>query len=230
LIARLGSRGSRFGQNAVFQICSQPDEKGRRMVERYTREAWQKQFNARPDWDAAFRDGEWDYLSSLGEMPRYALIAGYVRKFKPNGTVLDAGCGQAILLDHLDVGLIAYSGFDVSETAIAEARQRAPRARLSICSVEEYQTDRTATFDVIVFNEVLPHVDDPLGTLDRFISILNPEGLVIISLYQNTDQQSRATVLTRILEDEISAGRYSVLTRSRVENGDGLKWAIYCVR
>lgn len=163
-------------------------------------------------------------------MPRYALIAGYIRKFKRNGAVLDAGCGQGILFEYLDGSSIAYSGSDVSETAIAGARQRAPGAQLSVCSVEGYQTDRTVTFDVIVFNEVLPHVEDPLGTLDRFISILNPEGLVIVSLYQNVDQQAKATVLTRILENEIYAGRYSVLAKSRVENGDELKWAIYCVR
>jgi 2-polyprenyl-3-methyl-5-hydroxy-6-metoxy-1,4-benzoquinol methylase len=200
------------------------------MLERYTREAWQKQFNARADWDATFRDGQWDYLAGLGEMPRYVSIAGYIRRFKRNGMVLDAGCGQGILFDHLDVDSVAYSGFDVSETAIAAARRRAPGAQLWVCSVEAYQIDRTTTFDVIVFNEVLPHVEDPFGTLDRFISMLNPEGLVIISLYQNKDQQSKATVLTRLLENEISAGRYSVLAKSTVENQDGMKWAIYCLR
>jgi 2-polyprenyl-3-methyl-5-hydroxy-6-metoxy-1,4-benzoquinol methylase len=200
------------------------------MVERYTREAWRKQFNTVQDWDAMFRDGKWDYLSSLGEVPRYASIAGYIRKFKRNGTVLDAGCGQGVLFDYLDAGSIAYSGFDVSETAIVQARQRAPEAQLSVCSVDAYQTDRTVTFDVIVFNEVLPHVEDPLGTLDRFIGILNPDGLVIISLYQNREQQAKAPVLTRILENEISAGRYSVLAKSSVENGDEMKWAVYCVR
>jgi 2-polyprenyl-3-methyl-5-hydroxy-6-metoxy-1,4-benzoquinol methylase len=101
-----------------------------------------------------------------------------------------------------------------------QARQRAPGAQLSVCSVDEYKTDKTTTFDVIVFNEVLPHVDDPLGSLDRFISILNAEGLVIISLYQNKDQQAKPVVLTEMLENEISAGRYSVLAKSRVENGD----------
>ena len=156
------------------------------------------------------------------------LIAGYIRKFKRSGTVLDAGCGQGILFDHLNGDVITYSGFDVSETAIAEARRRAPQARLSVCSVGEYRTDET--FDVIVFNEVLPHVDDPLGTLDRFITILKPEGLVIISLYQNPKPQARPTVLTRILENEISLDRYTMLAKARVENGAGLKWAIYCVR
>jgi 2-polyprenyl-3-methyl-5-hydroxy-6-metoxy-1,4-benzoquinol methylase len=200
------------------------------MLERYAREAWQQQFNGRADWDATFRNGQWDHLSSLGEMPRYALIAGYIRKFKRDGMVLDAGCGQGILFDYLDVGSIAYSGFDVSEAAIARARRRAPEAQLSVCSVEEYQTDRTMTFDVIVFNEVLPHVEDPLGTLDRFISILNPEGLVVISLYQNKDQQAKPNVLTRLLENEVRAGMYSVLAKSTVENEDELKWTIYCVR
>jgi 2-polyprenyl-3-methyl-5-hydroxy-6-metoxy-1,4-benzoquinol methylase len=201
------------------------------MIGRYTREAWQKQFGAGADWDATFRSGYWDYLSSIGQMPRYALIAGYVRKFKRHGTVLDAGCGQGVLFDYLDAGSTAYCGFDVSETAIAEARRRAPAVELSVCSVVDYQAASARTFDVIVLNEVLPHVDDPLGILDCFIRMLNPDGLVILSLYQNTDRQARATVLTGILENEISAGRYSVLAHCTVENGDDRKrWVIYCLR
>jgi 2-polyprenyl-3-methyl-5-hydroxy-6-metoxy-1,4-benzoquinol methylase len=197
------------------------------MVERYTSEAW-PELNPTLDWDAAFRNGRYDYLSGLGEMPRYALIAGYIRKFKRNGTVLDAGCGQGILLDHLDVDAITYSGFDVSETAIAEARRRAPGAQLSVRRVEDYRADRT--FDFIVFNEVLQCVHDPLGTLDRYVTALTPGGFVIISLYQNPEPQARPTVLTRILEHEISINRYPILAKARVENADGLKWAIYCVR
>jgi 2-polyprenyl-3-methyl-5-hydroxy-6-metoxy-1,4-benzoquinol methylase len=200
------------------------------MVGQYTPEAWRKLFKACPDWDATFRNGQWDYLSGVGETPRYALIAGYVRRLKRNATVLDAGCGQGILFDYLDVGASAYSGFDASETAIGQARQRAPRAQLAVCSVEEYRTDRTTTFDVVVFNEILPQVADPFGTLDRFIGILNPEGFVIISLYQNRDQRSKPAVLTSLLEREIAAGRYSVLAKSKVENEDELRWTIYCVR
>ena len=192
------------------------------------RAMWQKQSGTAFGWDATFRNGQWDYLASLGEMPRYALIAGYIRHFARTGAVLDAGCGQGILFEHLDDRSVAYSGFDVSATAIAEARRRAPGARLSVCSADEYQPD--GRFDVVVFNEVLPHVDDPLGTLDRFIHFLNPQGLVILSLYQSRDQQAKAVVLTGMLENEIAIGRYAVLAKSTVENEAELKWTIYCLR
>jgi 2-polyprenyl-3-methyl-5-hydroxy-6-metoxy-1,4-benzoquinol methylase len=207
-----------------------PKNGGCSVVERYTRAAWETQYSQIEDWDAMFRLGQWDYLTTVSELPRYALIAGYIHKFKGNGAVLDAGCGEGVLIDYLDAGRISYSGFDISETAITRARKRSSEARLSICSVDDYDTDGTNTYDVIVFNEVLPHVSDPITTLDRFIRILNPGGLAILSLYQNIDERANARILTRMLEVELAAGKYTLLARATVENEREMKWSVYCLR
>ena len=198
--------------------------------ERYTPEVWKRLYNPIANWDATFRRGQWDYLSTTSELPRYAIIAGFIRALKPTGVVLDAGCGEGILIDHLDVGRSRYVGFDLSETAIRRAQKRSNYVTLSVCSVDDFDTNRQALFDVVVFNEVLPHVNDPIGTLDRFVRSLTPDGFAIISLYQSSDEKSNARILTHLLDIEIAAGRYTVMDLVSVENGDKLKWSVYRLR
>jgi 2-polyprenyl-3-methyl-5-hydroxy-6-metoxy-1,4-benzoquinol methylase len=199
--------------------------------ERYTREAWQQQYNPIGDWDDTFRRGQWAHLAGKAEIPHYALIAGYAHKLIGSGRVLDAGCGEGVLIDYLDLGRLDYVGFDISETAISRARLRSPKARLLVTSVDEFQTDRAPGYDAIIFNEVLPAVQDPLGVLDRFLDILNPNGIAIISLYQSPDEQANARILTRMLEAELALERYTVVAKAvATSSREPMTWNIYCLQ
>jgi 2-polyprenyl-3-methyl-5-hydroxy-6-metoxy-1,4-benzoquinol methylase len=199
--------------------------------ERYTPEAWQQQYNPIRDWDDMFRRGQWDHLAGNAEIPRYALIAGYVRKLIGKGRVLDAGCGEGVLIDYLDLGRLEYVGFDISETAIARARLRAPDARLLISGIDEFPIDQERPYDTIIFNEVLPAVQDPLGVLDRFLDVLNPDGIAIVSLYQSSDEQANARILTRMLEAELALERYTIVAKAVVTSSrEQMTWNVYCLR
>jgi 2-polyprenyl-3-methyl-5-hydroxy-6-metoxy-1,4-benzoquinol methylase len=199
--------------------------------ERYTREAWQQQYNPIDDWDDMFRRGQWDHLAGKAEIPHYALIAGYAHKLIGRGRVLDAGCGEGVLIDYLDLGRLDYVGFDISETAISRARQRAPSARLLISGIDEFPIDQERPYDAIIFNEVLPAVRDPLATLDRFCGILEPGGVAIISLYQNPDERANAKILTRMLEAELALGRYTVVAKAvATSSEEQMTWNVYCLR
>ena len=78
-----------------------------------------------PTWDAEYTSGRWCFLHGAGEHGHYALIAGYVHRhlsLGPEGTVLDVGCGEAILFNYLwglDPG--SYLGCDLSAVAIDSA-------------------------------------------------------------------------------------------------------------
>lgn len=72
--------------------------------------------------DRAYRDGAYAYLDSIAMVARMATIAGYLHRLGAR-SVLDLGCGTAELLAHLDAG-IEYVGVDLSEAAIAQARDR----------------------------------------------------------------------------------------------------------
>jgi 2-polyprenyl-3-methyl-5-hydroxy-6-metoxy-1,4-benzoquinol methylase len=199
--------------------------------ERYTREAWQQQYNPIGDWDEMFRRGEWDHLAGKPEIPHYALIAGYAHKLIGRGRLLDAGCGEGVLIDYLDHGRLDYVGFDISETAISRARLRSPSARLLVSSIDEFPLDQERPIDAIIFNEVLPAVQDPLGVLDRFLDILNAGGIAIVSLYQSPDERANARILTRMLETELALERYTVVAKAVVTSSrEQMTWNVYCLR
>jgi SAM-dependent methyltransferase len=199
--------------------------------ERYTREAWQQQYNPIDDWDGMFRRGQWDHLAGKVEIPHYALIAGYAHKLVGSGRVLDAGCGEGVLIDYLDLGRLDYVGFDISETAISRARLRAPGARLLISGIDEFPIDQERPYDAIIFNEVLYTLRDPMGAFDRFRGILRPGGIAIVSLYQNPDERANAKIFTRMLEAELALGRYTVVAKAvATSSEEQLTWNVYCLR
>ena len=79
-------------------------------------------------WDKEYAAGEWSKLGNLDEMPRYALVAGYIRTFSPAANVLDVGCGEGNLSRWLfESGCRPYMGVDVSRIAINEARARSSK-------------------------------------------------------------------------------------------------------
>jgi 2-polyprenyl-3-methyl-5-hydroxy-6-metoxy-1,4-benzoquinol methylase len=181
-----------------------------------------------------FRAGQWNYLASVAEAPRYALIAGYLHRLAtPPGSdpvrVLDAGCGEGILADHLDPARIALTGFDPSPTAIARAQAR-PGIWL-VAGVDPIPVPPSARFHAIVFNEVLPALPDPIGTLARYRALLEPGGMFILSLFQSPDEQANARILTRMLEAELAAGALEAIARASVTDSfSGLTWNLTCLR
>lgn len=198
--------------------------------ERYTPESWRRQYSPVPDWDATFRNGQWNNLGSLNQTARHAVVAGYIHKLVPQGHVLDAGCGEGVLIDYLDKGRIQYTGFDVSPTAIERARVAYPNVDLLSCSIEEFAPPEGVLYDLVAFNDSLATLEAPIEMLDRFFSFLRPGGHVIVSQFQPPDPNANGALFTRMFEAELEAGRYPVLVRSEVLNRDtGQRWRSYCL-
>jgi 2-polyprenyl-3-methyl-5-hydroxy-6-metoxy-1,4-benzoquinol methylase len=182
------------------------------------------------NWDQTFREGKWEYLHSIAETPRYAAVAGYVHKLLRKGNLLDAGCGEGLLVDYLDINRIRYTGFDLSPTAIHRAREQYGALTFLPCSFDDFTPPGRETYDVIVFNEALTSLERPIEILNRFYAFLRPSGHIIISQFQHPDPNSNAMVFTRALGVEIAAGRYLDVTKSEVLNCEtGLRWRVYCL-
>jgi 2-polyprenyl-3-methyl-5-hydroxy-6-metoxy-1,4-benzoquinol methylase len=182
-------------------------------------------------WDDAFQAGQWDYLASLDEAPRFGIVAGYVHRLAPaNAKVLDAGCGQGTLINHLDLAKLQYFGFDPSATAVEQARQRDDRARLSVSTLEAFAGE-SGPYDLIVFSEVLSVVPDSMPLLRKFTAFLAPGGHVIISQFQGKGEAPNARAATARLEAELASGWATIVATAEASNrGTGLAWRIYCVR
>jgi 2-polyprenyl-3-methyl-5-hydroxy-6-metoxy-1,4-benzoquinol methylase len=144
-------------------------------------------------WEAQYAAGRWDFLAELSELARFSVLAGYICHLKPGGKVLDTGCGQGVLLRRLPVSCYSrYVGIDVSGSAISVAQAHGnERSTFLAADCEEYSP--AEQFDVIVFNEVLCCLRDPLHTVERYARSLNPGGLLLVSLC--TAGRGTATVL-----------------------------------
>ena len=168
-------------------------------------------------WEAQYAAGRWDFLTELSELARFSVLAGYIGYLKPGAAVLDAGCGQGILLRRLpDAYYSRYVGIDLSDNAIAVARQQQnPRSTFLTADCERYSP--TERFDVIVFNEVLICLRDPLRTVDRYVGFLNAGGLLLVSMC--TAARGSATILRQLKR------AYSTVDEVRVVHaGRNVSW------
>jgi 2-polyprenyl-3-methyl-5-hydroxy-6-metoxy-1,4-benzoquinol methylase len=168
-------------------------------------------------WDREFGAGHWDFLSSRNEMPRYAVITGYHLGLAPNATILDMGCGAGILQPWLEqAGYKQYTGVDLSAAAIEQAQARVNHTtRFITANAETYAP--TETFDLVIFNEMLYYMTDPVRVLRRYSQYLTPKGTYIISLWQCRESwrvwQKCKTSLTLLDETRVDRNGASWLIR-----------------
>jgi SAM-dependent methyltransferase len=170
-------------------------------------------------WDKQYGSGRWDYLASLQEMPRNALIVGYCGSLHRRISVLDLGCGPGLLPRLLlPLGYSAYVGVDLSDAAITRARANAPEnTEFVAADVEGYTPDRR--FDVVVLNEVLYYLKRPEVLMQRSTSFLENQGVLIVSLWDNGQGW-------RVWRQ--CANRVSVLDEVWVRNENAAWWVRLC--
>lgn len=163
----------------------------------------------RQRWERDFEAGYWSYMREVEEAPRYAVVVAYLRVLVPGGDVLDVGCGEGILLRHLNEGEMGtYLGLDLSTQAIRRARARAESGRhFAVADAEIPPVERR--WNAIVLNEVLYYLDRPLAAVARYRRMLQPEGLVIVSTYHGSP---RATGILRRLRETLPPEAESITT------------------
>jgi methionine biosynthesis protein MetW len=110
-------------------------------------------------------------------------VAGILRSFLPSGVrVLDVGCGTGSMTNIVNYGKDnIVSGIEPDETRAAIARSRGIEVFCGALT-EEYCQIQQQNFDVIILADVLEHVADPALLLDFAARLLNPGGIVLISV------------------------------------------------
>lgn len=158
-----------------------------------------------PPNDAAFWDAQVKgfFAPRLGGTfsvdARNNLIAMLVKYELPTAqSALDFGCAGGTLAPVLlSRGFSRYVGIDISQHAIAHAREHIadPRATFEVGVVEQYSG--SSPVDLIVLSEVLYYLDfATVGeTVLRLVKHLSPNGLLCVSLNLHPKSQAIQRVL-----------------------------------
>ena len=93
--------------------------------------------------------------------------------------VLEVGCGTGETAYMIALAGGHVLAIDYAESAIAEARNRHqhPNLTFEVGSLDGIR----GSFDVIVMQEVIKHLDDPAAALSRLKTHLNPDGHLIVT-------------------------------------------------
>ena len=118
--------------------------------------------------------------------------------------MLDIGCGDGILNERLAPQLYShYLGIDLSEQAISRAKALYGDSNneFLIANMEQFEPDRS--FDVIVFNECLYYVSDPVGVVQKYEAYLKDQGIFIISMYDMVVAHKIWTMLNNVYSHNV---------------------------
>lgn len=170
------------------------------------------------------RDGQrfWDANPCGGEWASYAQFAEWYAETEPYAfevlgahqwegkKVLEVGCGQGVVLNHLARKRARAYGIDMS--AVSIARTRAGARELG-CDVHVSLSDAEnlpfppESFDAVVSFGVLHHTPDTARSVAEVWRVLKPGGTAIVMLYRTGNPKWWATRAIRALSRHIDRAR-----------------------
>lgn len=112
---------------------------------------------------------------------REELILHTIRRFVGEaraGSVLDVGCGDGLFFGRLEE-FGSVEGVEFDPTGVSEDARR--RSKIHLRSFDE--TFQPATrYSIILMLDVLEHFEDPLPRLRRAIELLEPNGMLFVTV------------------------------------------------
>jgi methionine biosynthesis protein MetW len=95
--------------------------------------------------------------------------------------VLDVGCSSGnfgeVLIHEKKCEVI---GIDIDKPDVTRAQKKLTAAHVR--NIERENVDDLGTFDVVIFADVLEHLLDPIGALEKVKKILRPGGRIVFSI------------------------------------------------
>lgn len=159
----------------------------------------------RERYDAQYFDSLSDRLPFYRDIitRRYAHL---VREIAPGGRLLELGCGDGRLLQELSRDF-EVTGIDISEHAIARARERVPRAMLRVGDIAVCPTE--VRYDIVLALNVLEHLPDPEAVMLRVHEMLSEGGEFVFAVPNKHGLIGRALVGLMNLLDRTHISTYA---------------------
>jgi 2-polyprenyl-3-methyl-5-hydroxy-6-metoxy-1,4-benzoquinol methylase len=162
-------------------------------------------FKKKIQWNIKYFQGKWNFMEY--EDVRYQTIQEMISKSNlSNASILDLGCGFGTLCKHLKNDYKRYLGVDLSSNVINKAKKRKyPNSEFISKNIQEYIPNEK--HDVIIFNEVIYYLDNPVNELIRYANYLSKEGFIIISIYGIREDLIEKFKKILYLENQIIASK-----------------------
>jgi 2-polyprenyl-3-methyl-5-hydroxy-6-metoxy-1,4-benzoquinol methylase len=129
------------------------------------------------------RKDSWQRLRGQSETARYRAVRRVTERYAREGFVLDIGCSQGILQEGLTYG--RYLGVDNCEQSVLLARPKCDRSTQFVCANgSDFVADQPP--NVVVMNEVIYYLPDPIAAVEHHARRLARGGVVIVSIYART--------------------------------------------
>jgi len=130
-----------------------------------------------------YSQSKWFYFWHDNEFP---IISSYLKKIKPK-SVLDAGCGTGIYIEPIIHYGARYTGIDISEGMLAQARlenanlisRYKGKITLIKASIENFSS--VEKFNTVICTRVLSHNRDFSQIIDNFDKNLTENGFLVLS-------------------------------------------------
>jgi SAM-dependent methyltransferase len=132
--------------------------------------------------DKAALRGEPSYVWRAGQDRRLAMIRAAVPRLAqahPPARVLENGCGLGLYIGALRADTPAVFGLEYEFARGREAGQRYPPS-LVVCAAGEALPYPPASFDMILSNEVIEHVQDDHAAVAEMVRALRPDGRLVL--------------------------------------------------
>ncbi|MEM7564057.1 MAG: bifunctional 2-polyprenyl-6-hydroxyphenol methylase/3-demethylubiquinol 3-O-methyltransferase UbiG [Pseudomonadota bacterium] len=114
-------------------------------------------------------------------------------------SVLDIGCGGGILSEALAEKGAKVCGIDMAEASLKVARLHLHESGYDIdyqlSTIEQFAARSTQQYDVICCLEMLEHVPDPDSIIASAVSLLKPDGTLILSTINRTPKAFALAIL-----------------------------------
>jgi SAM-dependent methyltransferase len=116
-------------------------------------------------------------VEETGRRATAASLLDLIGRHVGSGRLLDVGCGHGLLLDEARRRGFDVVGLELSRSAALHARET---LGLDVREVPLEEFDSWNSFDVVVLADVIEHLEDPVGAVERCARLLRPGGALCV--------------------------------------------------